>query len=281
MPRNLILVAVITCSFLSGCANVAADRTLTVANAGRDYVQNIKKVNDLALDISIDFTADILPALPRTEQTLNDYSDELKIRVHYVGDAHDYIDGIASYFSELQALSNGDQSEATVNALAKIADSLKVEPVNLKLSDERKVALTGLAGYVAKQVHAKAVEKALIRDSTTVAQALALSEQMLDEQIRWLNLREKAERLKKRKLAVYKPFIENASLGSEWKNAWKEDIRGPKIEALLVEAKQSSQEMQKLWVNILRGQYSVTELRASLDNVKAGIDAITLLLQSK
>lgn len=281
MHRIRLLGTFITFCLLAGCSTVAADRSVPIANAARDYVQNLKNVNKLALDASVDFTANILPSLPRTEQTLHDNTKALKMRVQYLAEAHQYLDGIANYFSGLQGLSNGGQSEVTANVLAAMAESLKNEPTNLKLTEARKVALTGLAAYVAKQVHAGAVEKALIRDSDTVAQALALSEQMLDEQIRWLNLRATAERLKKHQLAVYKPFVENANLGDDWKAAWKEEIQLPKIETLLVEAKQSSQEMQQQWINILRGQYSLIELRASLDNVKAGIDALTELQKTK
>lgn len=277
--RNLVVAFGIV--GLVGCSTVSVDRAIGVSETGKAYVKTLKKVNDLALDNSIEFTANMLPTLPRTEEALMEHTDEIKARVELVGSAHEYLDRLANYFSELEALSKGDQSEATEKAVGQVADSLKAEPIKLSLSDERKKALTGLAGYVAKQFHAAAVEKALKRDADVVAQALAISEKMLDEQIQWINLRETAVRKKKFIDDVKKPYVGGANLGPEWKKAWSSEVRTPPVIALLAEAKNASTEMQKAWINVLRGQYSYSEIQAALNNVKAGIDAITALKNSK
>ena len=167
-------------------------------------------------------------------------------------------------------------------AVGKVADSLKAEPFGLKLSDERKAAFTGLAGFVAKQVHAAAVEKALTRDADTVAQAIALSNQMLDEQIRWINVRERAARERAFQVGVRSPFLApNQDLGEGWKKAWSDYVRTPPVIALLEDAKKAGDEMQVAWKEILRGQYSFSEIAASLANVKAGIEALTALKVTK
>lgn len=266
---------------VAGCSTVSVDRTIGISATGKAYVETLKKVNDLALDTSIEFTANLLPTLPRTEESLEATTEEIRKRSSLIGKAHKYLNGLASYFSELEALAKGDQSEATAKALGQVAESLKAEPIELKLSDEKKNAITGLAGFVAKQIHAAAVEKALTRDADTVAQTLAISEKMLDEQISWIRLREDAERKKKYNDNVKKPFVAGGQLGPDWKKAWSSEVRASPVIALLSEAKEASREMQRAWIDILRGQYSFAEIQSSLKNVKAGIEAIAAIKDVK
>ena len=281
MMNNRIVVTVLCALVMAGCSTVSVNRAIGVSATGKAYVETLKKVNDLALDTSIEFTANLLPALPRTEESLAAPTEDIRKRSLLIGDAHEYLNGLASYFSELEALANADQSEATSKALEQVAESLKAEPIELKLSDEKKKAMTGLAGFVAKQIHAAAVENALVRDADTIAQALAISEKMLDEQIRWVNLRENAERKKKYNDNVKKPFVAGGPLDPDWKKAWSSEVRTPPVIALLSEAKKASEEMQKAWIDILRGQHSFTEIQSSLKNVQAGIEAITALKDAK
>lgn len=281
MKNSRFAIATLCILVVAGCATVSVDRAIGVSATGKAYVETLKKVNDLALDTSIEFTANLLPTLPRTEDSLEAPTEEIRKRSLLIGNAHEYLDGLASYFSELEALAKGDQSEATAKVLGQVAESLKAEPLELKLSEEKKKAITGLAGFVAKQVHAAAVEKALVRDADTVAQALAISEKLLDEQIRWVRLREEVERKKKYIDNVKKPFIAGSQLGPDWKKAWSAEVRTPPVIALLSEAKKASGEMQKAWIGILRGQYSYTEIQSALKNVKAGIEAIAALRDAK
>jgi len=272
---NLIVAAGVI--GIVACSTVPVDRAINVSVAGKAYVDTLKKVNELALDTSIEFTANLLPSLPRNKETLKEQTEEIGKRSELIGSANEYLDRLANYFTELEALSRGDQSEATAKAVGQLADSLKAEPMELSLSAEKKKALTGLAGFVAKQFHAAAVEKALIRDADVVAQALAISENMLDEEIRWIMVRETADRRKKYIENIEKPFIAGGPLSSEWKKAWSAEVRTPPVAALLVEAKTASADLQKAWINVLRGQYSYSEILASLRNVQAGIDAVTAL----
>lgn len=281
MKNSRFAIATLCILVVAGCATVSVDRAIGVSATGKAYVETLKKVNDLALETSIEFTANLLPTLPRTEDSLEATTEEIRKRSLLIGNAHEYLDGLASYFSELEALAKGDQSEVTAKSLGQVAESLKAELFELKLSEEKKKAITGLAGFVAKQVHAAAVEKALVRDADTVAQALAISEKLLDEQIRWVRLREEAERKKKYIDNVKKPFIAGSQLGPDWKRAWSAEVRTPPVIALLSEAKKASGEMQKAWIDILRGQYSYTEIQSALKNVKAGIEAIAALRDAK
>ena len=130
-------------------------------------------------------------------------------------------------------------------------------------------------------MHAASVEKALIRDADEVARALALSEKMLDEQIAWITLREKTDRRKKYLENVLQPYIGGGVLGAEWKKAWSTEVRTPPIITLLTGAKQASVEMQKAWLNVLRGQYAYADVEASIKNVKTGIESVSALKKAK
>lgn len=273
MPGRLSILALAAFT-AAGCNTVAPEGAQTAATTSSAYVETIKQVNDLALDRSIAFSANLIPTLPRTESVLTEHTNAIRERAKLVGDAHAYFDGIAAYFSELDALAKANESEATAHALGGLADSLKKEPIGLKLSDEKRKALTGLAGYISTQMHAAAVEKALRRDADTVARALALTDQMLDEQIRWIELRERATRMKAYEEQVKKPFLSGSVLDEAWKKTWEAQVRTPPTIDLLKQAKEASIGMQRAWISVLRGDYSFSEILAALKRVQTGIDAL-------
>lgn len=277
---NNIIISILFSLVLIGCSTIPTERAKGISTSGKEYVEVLKQVNNLALDKSIDFTTEIFPNLPRTQEVLISTTDEIRKRSELIDQADEYYSYLANYFDSLEALAKGDQSEATSNALAQIADTLKKEPIDLKLSDEKKKSLTGLTSFVAKQAHSSAVEKALKRDADTIAQSLALTEKMLDEQIKWITLRERLIRDKEFIDKVQKPYISGAPLTPEWKKTWSSHVRKPPIIALLNDTKKASEEMQKSWINILRGQYSYDETIIALNNIKAGVEAIKALKES-
>lgn len=280
MLRILVSLAVLVAS--TGCSTVVVNRAQGVAETGKVFAQTMGKVNDLALDRSIGFTANFLTtSVPRTDTDLSSQTVPIQARSKLIGGYKTYLQGLSDYFGELEGLSKGDQSDGTATALGKFADALKAEPVGLELSEGRKKALTGLAGLVAKQVHAAAVEKALIRDADTVAQAIAISEKMLEEQKRWITLRERATRELDYAHKVKGPFIAGQTLSEDWKKAWTTYVRTPPTTILLEEAEAATANMQKAWRGVLRADYSFAEIQASLLGVKAGIDALSALKESK
>ena len=277
-----LLLTVSALLALSGCATVVVDRSQGLGEAGKAYVASIRKVNDFALEKSLAFTADMLAVGPRDKAILDETNALMKKRVALVADAARYFDALDTYFDNLDALVKGDQSEATATAVGQLADSLKQEPVGLKISDERKKAITGLAGYVAKQFHAAAVEKALVRDADTIAKAIALSDQMLDEQIRWIKLRDDVVRSKAYIDEVQTPFLKpDVQLDTQWKTAWSGQMKTSPTVAVLVEAKTASKNMSELWVSVLRGKHSSAETLALLKQLKDGVDALNAVKQTK
>lgn len=264
-----------------GCAKVQVDQVKGLAGSGMAYTETLKKVNEYALDKSIQFSADILPTLPRDLATLEAHSNGIRDRTQLVAEASAYLDGLAAYFSELEDLANGDPSEAMMNSLGAVADGLKKEPIGLKISDDRTKAYRGFASYVAKQVHANAVERALIRDAGVVARALAICEDMLDNQIEWVTLRAKAERTIAYREKVQKPYLAGELLGTEWKDSWSAGVRKPPEIKFLEDARKASKTMQGAWVNLLRGSHSFAALNAELKTINEGLDVLKTLKNAK
>lgn len=266
----------------TACSTVIVDRTAGAAATGRAYTETLKKVNDLALRHSTNFGADFLSSnLIRTPELLGEVTNVQKDRQRTVAESSAYLDKLAEYFNGLEALSKGDSSEATSAALGNVADALKKEPFKISISDGRKAALTGLAGFIAKQAHAAAVETALRRDADKVAQAIAVSDEMLDAVSRWIAKQETLEAEKAFQTKVQAPFTSGAALGSEWQSAWKDYVRGPAVNVVLGDAKEASGKLQRAWQNLLTGNYSFDEVLASLKNVQAGIDSVEALVNSK
>lgn len=280
------LIAVTLLLSSVGCSTVVVDRATGAAVTGKAYATTLKNVNDLALERSLDFGANLLAANPafdgkRDATVLNQVTEAHQQRLRTVSESSAYLDTLSVYFSGLEALAKGDPSEATANALGGVVDALKNEPFNVQLSDERRKALTGLAGFVSKQVHAATLEKVLQRDADRVAQAIAVSDEMLNTVAGWITRQETLEAKKTFAESVEKPFASGASLGSDWKNAWKSYVRGPAVNEVLTDAKKASGDLGRAWTNLLSGQYTFDEVLASLKNVQAGIDAIAALVKSK
>lgn len=272
-----VLVALI----VAGCGTASVNRAQTVASAGNAYVDILNKVNETALDESITFAANVLPSLPRDDKTLNDRTAEMRDRARMVGEAKSYFDTLGAYFFGLAALAQADESEEPGKAVSSLADTLKKEPFGITVSDEKKAAVSGLTKYIIAQKHAAAVEKALRRDAETVGFALAVSEEILDEQIHWIDLRERAQRAKDFEEHVRKPFIAKNELKDDWKKAWMKYVRPAPINVVLRDAKEASVKMQQSWKSVLAGEFSFTELLATIKNVQAGLDTIAAVKDAK
>ncbi|WP_209672719.1 hypothetical protein [Delftia tsuruhatensis] len=270
------LIAFTLAVLMTGCSTVATTRGKAVAEVGKKYVETMGEVNDLAYEKTLTFSANLLGAqvAPRLMSELDAFTESHQARGKLIAEYKAYLAGLTEYFAGLEALAGGDQSEATSAAMGKVIDTLKAPPAKLKISDERKTALTGLTGMVAKGVHNAAVEKALIRDADIIAQALAVTDKMLDEHIRQIEFREKAAREKLYAENVVKPFGASIALNEEWKRAWITYVRISPAIAILQEGQKASTDMQRAWKDALRGNYSFSEIQATLASTKAKIEAL-------
>lgn len=257
MQKIFSLWCVLMALCLSACSNMPVNQAKGAAKAGQTYVDTLQKVNVLALNESLGFTADLLPNLPRTSQTLAEQTTEMKTRVDLLNQASAYFEQLGKYFTELETLAQANDKDAlgkpTGEAASELAQALQTAPLGLKLSADQKKNLSGLARFVVARRHNGALEQALLRDADAVAQAIALSEAMLDEQIRWINLREKLERKMNYNDKVLQPFVSGKALSESWKQAWIADVKKPASLELLVQAKAASQDMQKAWLQVLQG----------------------------
>lgn len=266
----------------TGCSTVIVQRAQGAATAGKTYVTALKEVNAMAVTKSLDFNANMLAEdTIRSKATLEGNAKQQQNRIKVVEESSAFLSKLSEYFAGLEALAKGDVSAEVGDGLGAIADTLKKEPFGVKLSDDRKAAFTGLAAYVAKQVHAAAVTKALDRDADTVARAIALSDEMLEVVGGWIHTQELLVGKKVYLERVEAPFVEKKQLGSDWKASWIAHVRGPGAITVIKDAKSASAEMQKAWKSVLTGQYSFDEVIVALKNVQAGIDALAAAKSAK
>lgn len=279
LSRLLSVLAILS---LTACSTVIVDRTTGAAASGKAYTETLKKVNDLALQRSTEFGANFLSSnLIRTPEFLGEVTSVHKDRQRTVAESSAYLDKLAEYFGGLESLAKGDPSEANSIALGKLADTLQKEPFKVSISDERKDTLTGLAGLISKQAHTATVESALRRDADKVAQAIAVSDEILNTISGWISTQENLEMDKIFQTKVQAPFTSGAVLGGDWQAAWKDYVKGPPVNVVLGDAKKASADLQRAWKNLLTGNYSFDEVLASLKTVQASIDAIAALYKSK
>ena len=273
LARCVSFVCLSAMFVLAGCANIGAQSGAVgtaqqVAEGAHKYVATLQKVNALALDHSRDFTADLVPNLPRNAATLEDQTAAMQQRVKALQAVDGYLNTQAAYFAALQALAKGDTSSATQKSVKQLASSLANVPGASGLSTAAKNAVAGLAQHVEKTRHAAMVAQVLERDADVVGQALLFNQQVLQEQISWITYREQLVRQVEFRDKVQKPFVEGNRLPESWKKTWKAHIKQPPSVVLLEQAIQASVRMQQAWLDVLRGQGTINELGAVFDELQ-------------
>ncbi|HEX4879560.1 MAG TPA: hypothetical protein VFV39_06930 [Limnobacter sp.] len=253
--------------WLGGCASPGAGKVEGLASQGKVYVNTLKKVNQFALEQSLQFTADLLPTLSRNAATLEEHTHTMRQRHALLMEVADYLDVQAAYFGSLEALAKGDTSEATKRSLRNYVEAFNKLPQVDTVTRAKKDGITGLTEHIAKWQHHRDLELVLKRDADAVAQALWMNQQLLDEQIQWLEKRNSLVRQVSYREKVYKPFVEDRKLTEGWKKAWIDDIQKPKAIELLEQAKAASMEMQEAWLNLLRGHGDFTQLTGTFAEV--------------
>ncbi|MBU0783568.1 MAG: hypothetical protein KJ798_14785 [Gammaproteobacteria bacterium] len=257
----------------AACASKTPLQVEGLADTGKQYTSTLKKVNSFALDHTLEFTADLLPNLPRDNTTLQQHTDAMRQRAALVQTTANYFDTQALYFAELSALAKGDHSTGTTRALKKLVEALNKAPDVGGIPRVTKDAVAGIAGHVVSWKHSAQVREELQRSAEPVAQALLTNQLILDEQIQWITQRETLARQLEYREEILKPFVGDKKLPERWKKAWMADITQPPTIALLEQAKAASIEMQQAWVNVLRGQGSFEHLRSVFDQININIVA--------
>jgi len=234
---------------------------------------HLEKVNSFALDHTLEFTAGLLPNLPRDNATLLVHTQAMQQRAALLQTTSDYLDMQALYFAELSALAKGDTGTGTTRALRKLVEALNKAPDVGGIPRVSKEAVAGLAGHVASWKHCAQVREELQRSAEPVAHALLLNQHILQEQIQWITQREELARQVEYREKVLKPFVEDKKLGETWKNAWMKYIKQVPTIELLEQAKAASIDMQQAWVNVLRGEGSFEHLQGVFDQLNSNIQA--------
>ncbi|MCQ8897398.1 hypothetical protein NQT62_13230 [Limnobacter humi] len=277
MPLKCLqnLAVAVLVSTTAACSTSPVSSTAQqVAEGGQQYVSTLKKVNVLALDHSLEFTADLLPNLQRTQSTLEEQTQTMRERAQAVSLVNAYLDLQAQYFAQLQALAKGDQTAATQKNVKALADALGVVPNLPGLAAPIKNSVASLAGHVATAAHNREVALVLQRDASVVGQALLFNQQVLDEQIQWMTFREQLAREVAYRDNVEKPYLAEKKLGEAWKKAWMSSIKPPPNIALLEEARQASLRMQQAWLDVLRGQGNMNQLSGVFTELQASIQTL-------
>lgn len=272
-PCCLRIAGCVLLLLATACASNTPLQVEGGAATGKQYTDTLKKVNQFALDHSLEFTADLLPTLPRDDATLLAQTQAMQQRLVLLQITSDYFDTQARYFAELTALAKGDTSTATTRALKKLVEALNKAPDVGGIPRAGKEAVAGIAGHVASWKHSAQVRDELQRSAEPVALALLLNQQILDEQIQWITRREALARQVEYREKVLEPFVGDSKLGDTWKKAWVKHVKPVPAIELLQKAKAASVDMQQAWVNVLRGQGSFEHLQGVFDQLDSTIQA--------
>jgi hypothetical protein len=236
----------------------------------------MSEVNELAINRTISFTADLLadPLLPRDAEYLNAFTNEMMALANDIEKHRQYLGELEKYFLALHALSQGDESESIAKTLDTTLAALKDEPFQLDLTPERQKAISGQAALVSSYLHAKAVENALRQSAAVVSRALLSTDHVLRVQSRKINFLDEMARTKAKQTKVERPFLEHKPITDEWQKNWSESLRQSPTSVMLEQAQAVSRAMQDAWVNLLQGETSLVELRASMNRLQNWLELV-------
>lgn len=267
---------------LTGCSTVIVERSSSIASTGAAYATTLQKVNEFALNESIDFVAHELATRPvaGSRVALETVASDLKKRQELVSTYGEFLSALGEYFSNLEAFAKYDAATANSKAIEGDVDKLNALQVQLKsteISAAKKSAISGIVGLVSKQAHASALQARLEKDSVPIATALALSSALRDEQIAWVQKPDDLLRKLEWESNVVDPFTDAARvrpLPLAWEMSFSVLVKNaPKVK-LLQDAKLAGEKMETGWRDVLRGSYSLEEVRKSLADIQSGLDVL-------
>ena len=155
---------------------------------------------------------------------------------------------------------------------------------NTEISAEKKTAISGVVGLISKQAHASVLKARLEKDAEPIATALALSSAALEQQISWVEKPIQLQRDMDWARNVVQPYVNPAReqpLTAAWKTSFATLIKqAPKVQ-LLVDAKAAGEKMEAGWRDVLRGNYSLDEVRKSLADIQAALDVLIAVKAAK
>ena len=109
---------------LSGCSTVIVERSSAIASTGSAYAATLQKVNEFALNESINNAADALASTPvaGTLRGLNDTANNLKERQRLVQAYGEFLNTLAEYFANLEAFAKYDAAGENSKAIDGVVD---------------------------------------------------------------------------------------------------------------------------------------------------------------
>ena len=274
---------------LVGCSTVVVERSSAIATTGSAYSATLQKVNEFALNESIDSAADALASTPvaGTLSGLNSVANNLKERQRLVLAYGDFLNTLADYFANLEAFAKYDAAGENSKAIDGVVDKLNsVQKTlgNTEISAEKRTAISGIVGLVSKQAHASALTARLQKDALPIATALALSSAALEQQISWVEKPIQLQRDMDWARNVVQPYVNPSReqpLTAAWKTTFTTLIKqSPKVQ-LLVDAKAAGEKMEAGWRDVLRGNYSLDEVRRSLADIQSALDVLIAVRAAK
>ena len=267
---------------LSGCSTVIVERSSAIASTGSAYAATLQKVNEFALNESINNAADALASTPvaGTLRGLNDTANNLKERQRLVQAYGEFLNTLAEYFANLEAFAKYDAAGENSKAIDGVVDKLNsVQKTlrNTQITAEKKTAISGIVGLVSKQVHASALKARLEKDALPIATALALSSAALEQQVSWVEKPIQLQRDMDWARNVVQPYVNptrEQPLTAAWKTSFVTLIKQAPTVQLLVDAKAAGEKMEAGWRDVLRGNYSLDEVRKSLADIQSALDVL-------
>lgn len=88
IPRLAVCMAIL---LTAACASKTPLQAEGLATTGKQYTSTLKKVNGFALAHTLEFTADLLPNLPRDNTTLVQHTETMRQRAALLHAAGDYL----------------------------------------------------------------------------------------------------------------------------------------------------------------------------------------------
>jgi hypothetical protein len=267
-----------------GCAStVTIDRAKAFTESTKDYSENMVKLDAIVVERIVNFTADSLTenAGPlRKKEDLEKAITSIKSINESSAKLVKFYRAIGLYFEELGKLANGSQEESVTKAADSLLGSITKVDGAPEITDEKKSAISGIISQIAIARHSAKLEGQLKKDALPIAGAIALNEKIFNKYATSLGERNDLDKVKLYANGIVGPWIDvsaNPTLPGKWKSDFVKYVTPTPTAKLLESGKEANAALASGWEGILKGDYSLSELRLMLKDMTNALDSISKL----
>jgi hypothetical protein len=277
MNINAYLTIAASTVLAAACSTNNIQKNHAIAKTGLTYVEQVDKLLDEALDVTIDVDSTELWLMRGMKNDKSMLSDKNREIAKFAKEVHSFRksnNNTRRYFQALEALINNPNQDAMSNSIGEISSAIAKENHRQKSNTHTYESYSHKEGYIhelsqmAVDAHyAKRIQIILHRDKTIIGRHLSYQEEQLQHIASVLKSRLKTAEILHSKMNVEKPYLgKDRLLLDTWKANRRELFEMQQTTPNLEELLEAQQNLKKAWEQVVRGNTSMIDVSHMLSD---------------